>query len=224
VEADDYVLPSIAHEINNVVALMRFNVDSLKPGLDDEALARSRDTLLGLLERITSITRGLHGLTRSGLPRTCEDIALAKLVRGTIAVVRVRFEARGVTIDTRLDDSVVVEGASSQIVQIIVNLLLNAAEAVEKSIVRLVEVTLTSSGSEAELRVRDSGPPLGAAVRANLFRPFFTTKDAGNGNGLGLAISRRLAETHNGTLTYDERGPGTQFVLRLPLKKLSIGT
>jgi two-component system C4-dicarboxylate transport sensor histidine kinase DctB len=224
VEADDYVLPSIAHEINNVVALMRFNVDTLKPGLDDEALVRSRATLLGLLDRVSSITRGLHGLTRTALPRAREEIALAKLVRDTIAVARVRFEVRGVTIDTRLDDSVVVEGASSQIGQLLVNLLLNAVEAVETSAVRLVEVTLTRSGSEAELRVRDSGPPLGAVVRASLFRPFFTTKDAGNGNGLGLAISRRLAETHGGTLTFDERGPGTQFVLRLPLKKLSIGT
>lgn len=223
-EADDYVLPSIAHEINNVVALMRFNVDTLRPGLDAEVLERSRATLLGLLDRVASITRGLQGLRRTELPRACEEIALAKLVHGTIAVVRVRFEARGVTIDAQLDDSVVVEGSSSQLVQILVNLLLNAVEAVEKSVVRLVEVTLTRVGSEAELRVRDSGPPLGAAVRASLFRPFFTTKEAGNGNGLGLAISRRLAETHGGALTFDERGSGTQFVLRLPLKKLSIGT
>ena len=101
-----------------------------------------------------------------------------------------------------------------QLEQVIINLLRNAADAALET-GGGVEVGWRQSGSQFELWVQDEGP--GLPNTANLFVPFFTTKPGGS--GIGLVLSRQIAEAHGGSLTLENRqpGPGCQASLRLPL-------
>ena len=106
--------------------------------------------------------------------------------------------------------------APSQINQVFLNLLVNAAQAMEDR--GTITLTTLARGDHVEVRVEDDGQGIPEDVMANIFDPFFTTKDVGEGTGLGLAISYRIIEQHNGTITVEsEVGRGTCFTISLPI-------
>ncbi len=97
----------------------------------------------------------------------------------------------------------------SAIKQVVLNLLKNAADALEETggTVR-IRVASSPDGRSVEVSVADNGPGIDAELRSRIFEPFFTTKPAGRGTGLGLAICRRIAESHRGTLEVDAAAGG----------------
>ena len=108
-----------------------------------------------------------------------------------------------------------VEADAEQVRQILINLALNALDAMPTGGVLRVE--LEKSAVEWKLRVRDSGPGISESVRTRLFEPFVTDKVTGV--GLGLVVSRRFAEAHGGTLQVLAGGPGACFELRVPCRR-----
>jgi signal transduction histidine kinase len=105
--------------------------------------------------------------------------------------------------------------------QVIVNMLVNAAHAIEARGAgppgRIV-VSTRQAGDAAEIRITDNGSGMSEDVRARVFDPFFTTKDVGRGTGQGLAIAHGVVKKHSGSIAVDsERGRGTCFTIRLPL-------
>jgi C4-dicarboxylate-specific signal transduction histidine kinase len=107
-----------------------------------------------------------------------------------------------------------VHGDTVQLEQLLINLVRNAVDASLET-GGAVEVGWTQSNGQVEVRIDDEGP--GLASTANLFVPFFTTK--ANGSGIGLVLSRQIAEAHGGTLTLSNRSQarGCEAQLRLPL-------
>ena len=108
--------------------------------------------------------------------------------------------------------------------QVILNLLVNAAHAIEdvvKDSGNLGKITVGSrlDGDEVEISIADTGMGIPEAVRAKIFDPFFTTKEVGKGTGQGLAIARSvIVNKHGGTLRFEtECGKGTTFYIRLPV-------
>jgi signal transduction histidine kinase len=98
---------------------------------------------------------------------------------------------------------------------LLVNLLMNALQAVESGDRVLVEATVKDQ--LVELVVSDNGPGVSADIRTKVFDPFFTTKDAGKGTGLGLTVCRTIVDRHNGTIRLEENeGGGARFVVSLP--------
>lgn len=112
-----------------------------------------------------------------------------------------------------------------EINQVILNLIINAAHAIEESQAEgkdgkgEIRITTRTEGNWAEIRVGDNGGGIPPEVQGRVFDPFFTTKEVGKGTGQGLAISHSvIVEKHQGTLTFDtEMGQGTTFIIRLPL-------
>ncbi|WP_239014643.1 sensor histidine kinase [Archangium violaceum] len=108
-------------------------------------------------------------------------------------------------------------GQARQIGQVLVNLIVNAAQALPARD-GVVEVSTLSRSSEVLVRVRDNGVGMPAEVRDKLFQPFFTTKPVGEGTGLGLAVAYGIITGHGGRIEVEsEPGRGSCFTVRLPV-------
>jgi signal transduction histidine kinase len=142
-------------------------------------------------------------------------------LRSTVHLLGQKFRESGAEVTLEVEKPVpTVLGDASALNQVFLNLLKNAAEAIEgRGGAIRVEVGLEEA--HVVVRVHDTGPGIEAAVKARLFEPFYTTKSAGEGTGLGLSMSRRIIEEHRGSIKIDsEPGRGTCVTVRLPVEEM----
>jgi signal transduction histidine kinase len=112
-------------------------------------------------------------------------------------------------------------GHEKAIETVIVNLLLNAADATPAGGVVTLTIRASAGNDAAEIEVCDTGPGVPPGLRERVFEPFFTTKEAGRGTGLGLTVCRSIIDRHRGTIMLDMApGGGCRFVVRLPLEPI----
>jgi C4-dicarboxylate-specific signal transduction histidine kinase len=145
-------------------------------------------------------------------------VDLSQLVRDTLRLLQHQLQLSGVTIQLHLPDRLPpVSANEQQLQQVLVNLVMNAAHAMEASERRVLEIATRAEDGQVVLAVRDTGVGMTPETRARLFTPFFTTKAPGQGTGLGLSVTRRIVEAHGGRIEVDtDPGRGTAFEVRLP--------
>ena len=206
----------VAHEMNNPLAFVLANLHGLESSLkgdDREAATEARQGA----ERLARIVRDLSSLSKGGTAAEPEPADLAELAAFTVRIAGSRRAGFSPTVDA--PSPVPVRVDRGRIEQILVNLLANAIDATRERSDARVELSVRVEGEDAVVRVSDNGPGIPTSVRDKLFAPFFTTKGAG-GTGLGLYLSRSLAQANGGDLTLASTGPeGTTFVLRLPVRQ-----
>jgi nitrogen fixation/metabolism regulation signal transduction histidine kinase len=205
----------LGHELNNSLAPIKSIAGSLESLLARETLPEDwredmRRGLNVINARSESLSRFIGAYAR-----------LAKLPRPQLQPLRVSdCVGRAVSFETRMPVEVnagpdlIVQGDPDQLEQVLINLLRNAADA-SLSTNGAVRIGWRRDGSMMEIWVKDDGP--GLSSTANLFVPFFTTKPGGS--GIGLVLSRQIAEGHGGALSLENRadGPGCIARLRLPV-------
>ena len=178
------------------------------------------------LQGITHVTKIVSAMRDFSHPSTRkkEPVGLNHLLEMTIAISRNEWKYIADVV-TDLESSLpLVPGLPAELSQVFLNLLVNAAQAVEEAVGKdsgrkgTITVTTRSEEGWVETRIADTGKGIPEGIRENIFDPFFTTKDVGKGTGQGLAIARSVVvEKHGGTLTFEtEEGKGTTFVIRLP--------
>lgn len=204
----------IAHEIGNpLAAISGYNDLLMDGGLDDEdvkdLLARNR----AQLQRIRLIIRKLLDFSRDDLSPV-EPTSARHCVSEALDLVRALPRARKVTFDVGETDFMVM-AAPAELVQVLVNLFINAVDALESVESPWVKITLTSRPDGVDLAVEDNGTGVPPEIRERIFEPFFTTKDPGDGTGLGLAICARILERFGGGIALEPTAIGTRFVVRL---------
>ncbi len=224
---------SVGHEINNPLAYVSMNVDmavsrlerfarnDLTGGSTSEELATLpallRECRVGL-DRIRDVVKDLQRLSRRSDVRR-ETFSLNDLLDETMAMARNHLEHRA-TIRKEYGEVPAVVGDRSALGQVLLNLLLNAAQALPEGRAGAHAVTLRSyvRDGQAQVEVRDTGAGIPAHVLPHIFDPFFTTKPIGEGTGLGLAVSCRIVADHGGRIDVEsEEGRGSLFRVVLPL-------
>jgi two-component system, NtrC family, sensor kinase len=217
----------VAHEVNNPLAYVKANLcHLLREGRDvdpTELVEVLTETQQGVL-RIQQIVSDLRGFSRVGTlenERGCLDEALSEAKR----LASMRLKTAGdvlLSLEPALPE---VRLGQRHIVQVVLNLLLNAMDAVETARpgapVRVC-VRAWQEGGRVRLEVDDNGPGIGPEVMPHLFEPFFTTKPPGKGTGLGLALCREYVSRIGGSLHAENApGGGARFVLLLPVAQES---
>ncbi|WP_262498870.1 ATP-binding protein [Pseudomonas sp. WS 5011] len=170
------------------------------------------DTLYGL-EQIGELVVGLKNFARLDRAMS-EDIDLNDCVRSALVIARNNIKDKA-EVTAQLGDLPRIPCAPSQINQVLLNLLTNAAQAMERFGQILVKTW--ADDDAVFISVQDSGKGMPPEVLAKIFDPFFTTKPVGQGTGLGLSISFKIIQDHGGTIRVaSEPGRGTRFLIRLP--------
>ena len=207
-EAWRRIVRVLGHELNNSLAPIKSIATSVERLVSNEKLEEDwrEDVVRGMqvigsrAEALTRFTRAYAQLARLPEPRK-RDVRIAELVRRIAALeTRVAVDARG--------PEVVVHADEDQLEQALINLVKNAAD-----VSPAVRVRWRANGDRAVILVEDEGP--GISGTANLFVPFFTTKPSGT--GVGLVLSRQIAEAHGGTLTLENRREGRGAVATMTI-------
>lgn len=223
----------LAHEIGNPIsALLGLQDLLLEGGLSPEEQRDFVERMKRETSRVHRILRDLLQFARPGAerPEATAPGDVAAAVADTLALVRPQkaFAELTLAADVAADLPPVRLG-HEQLVQVLLNLLMNAADACAGTgqvalAARLVEAPGRGPTS-VEISVTDSGPGVSADMRRRLFEPFATTKEVGKGTGLGLAVSRGLVEGAGGSLVLDTaHAPGARFVILLPIASQAVET
>jgi len=253
----------IAHEINNPNTFIRTNlqlmneyIKRLKPRLEDLSVEKNvisvRDIILKEFpdminealkgtERIQKIVAGVKHYAHKGDGEFAQ-VDIREVIAHAVTLVRARLR-KNVTITESYLNLKEIKGEFSKLEQVFVNLLVNAADAIEDKVtakraegdtgfIGLIDVSATiiegddpKTGSDSEyliLTFYDNGPGIPKEKIKKVFDPFFTTKPVGVGTGLGLYISYEIIMQHGGEITIQsEPGEGTAFVIKLPVEEAS---
>lgn len=217
---------NVVHEINNPLTFIRANVEFLQREMDSGALSGTQSQLVAQMfeevsigiERIRQITADLKGFTyMDGEELTDCRLAVAVADAARLASLRLKNVAR-LTVDVP-ESLPLVHASHRRLAQVLLNLLVNAADALAAARVQGAEVRVTGreEGGRVVLLVEDNGPGFRPDVLPRLFEAFFTTKGPEEGTGLGLTLSREMMEQFGGTLHAENRAEGgARLRLELP--------
>ena len=211
------MLAGVCHEVSNPLAAIHSMLQILqsKRGVSAETLDKGLASIGANIARVLAITRKLGDFSRVG-GEAPAPVAIGAAMEAAIALLRHSDQAPNVTFDYRGAADANVLARPGQLEQVLFNLLLNAAQAMRGE--GRIEVQLRLESASAVIAVRDSGPGIAPEHLARIFEPFFTTKPAGEGVGLGLAISSEIAHELGGALNaFNHPEGGTCFELTLPV-------
>jgi len=209
------VATGLAHEIRNPLAGIAGVIEII--GRDLPASSPARAVVKDVRQEIARINHIVTDLLQTARPHPPKvgKSDLNTTVEHAVMLGRQQGMAKGIEIALHKDPSLPeVEHDSDQIHQVLLNLLLNAQQAIDTK--GKIEVTVERKGSTAVVEVKDNGRGIAPEHLPNIFRPFYTTK--GDGTGLGLSLARRIVEDHHGGIDVTSTvGKGTTFSVVLPL-------
>ena len=225
-EAVGTLAGGVAHDMNNMLAAIVGIAETLREDAEP-ATAAAMTEVLEAAHRGAALTRNLMGFSRRGSYRK-SPVAVSAVIDGVVKLLRHQLAAQIEVVVVGASDARV-DGDAAQLTQAVVNLCLNAADAMAGGGQLRLEVGVQDVASDeaqalavapgryVTIRVIDNGGGMGADVLSRIFEPFFTTKPQGSGTGLGLAMVYGTMKTHDGAVTAaSELGHGTTMTLLLP--------
>jgi PAS domain S-box-containing protein len=231
-EALSDMASGVAHDFNNVLAVIKGYAHVLRKLIPEEAPARRyTDEILTATDRAATLTSSLLTFSRRKEVQL-EPVDLAELVSTAQGFLR-HLVRRDIELRSEVADGPLpILGDRAQLEQVLMNLVTNARDALPRGGVitvsvarvrldddRALEAGLEGPGDYARISVSDDGIGMDRETQARLFEPFFTTKEPGKGTGLGLAIVYGVVKKHQGAIgVTSEPGRGTTFTLFLPLR------
>jgi signal transduction histidine kinase len=205
----------IAHEIGNPLSSMSAILQVMEMHHPSPALSERIVSLNSHVERISHIVQDVSGFARPSPNRRASADARA-LLEKSLQIFCFHDKAKAIILKKVVPtEPAVVEVIEDQVVQVLLNLLLNAADAGEGA--GTVDAVVSLDPTQVRISIQDRGAGVSDSARPHLFTPFFTTKDQGKGAGLGLFISESIARAHDGRIeVLSAPGRGSTFTLCLP--------
>jgi CheY-like chemotaxis protein len=229
----------VAHEINNPTTFIRGNLQTLGKFWDlveplvAEAIEKNADRKLRFVreempqllrdmtagtERISKIVSGLRSFSHQGASHTRVETSLSECVQGALDLVHNRIK-NTVRVEKELPELPPLQGDPQKLTQVFVNLVVNAADAMEGRADAAIRITGRADEHTVVVEVADNGPGIPPPIRAKIFDPFFTTKSVGKGTGLGLSIILGIIQEHGGRIAVGEGREGSGAVFRIVLPR-----
>jgi PAS domain S-box-containing protein len=215
----------LAHEINNPLAIIGNRIECMQSDVRDKwsdtSLAADLDVLQQHVARLRELTSSLLRFARDDRGEA-GPVALGALAQSTVALLQRTMAMRRLHLQLDVKPGVPdVIGYEKAIETVIVNLLLNAADATPPDGIVTLSIRRSADGEAAEIEVRDTGHGLPPELRERVFDPFFTTKGPGRGTGLGLTVCRSIVDRHGGVIAVDTPPDGgCRFVVTIPLQPI----
>jgi PAS domain S-box-containing protein len=218
----------IAHEINNPLSIIVMQVQNMlrkfyNHELSDQSFEEGLQKIAGTAQRIGKVVKGLSAISRNSENDPKKVVSMLTIIEDTIQLSGERFHSHGIKLNLRLNlnENHKILCHPPQLMQVLLNLLNNAFDAVETLSEKWVEIHATADEKYIFIAVIDSGNGIPDQVLKKIMQPFYTTKEPGKGTGLGLSISKGIIEEHGGEIYYQKNSPHTMFVIKLPMHSSS---
>ncbi|WP_019013693.1 hybrid sensor histidine kinase/response regulator [Elioraea tepidiphila] len=212
------LLAGVAHELNNPLSVVVARAMLLEEQIVDPQAGTGVRVLRQAAERCAGIVRTFLAIARAK-PRERRPLALGKVLAAVADILAYGLGADDIALEIApVPAAAMVEAEEDALHQLFLNLLVNAQHALRGAPKpRRIAVTVAVSGGSVEVVVADNGPGVPAAIRGRIFEPYFTTKQQGEGTGIGLSVCHAIVSSHGGTIAVDDApGGGARFTVRLP--------
>ncbi|MEQ1723814.1 MAG: ATP-binding protein [Pseudobdellovibrio sp.] len=211
----------VAHEVNNPLAIIRGKTGILKQRLLEGQLdkvngLRDFGVIEATVDRIAKIVKGLRTYSRNSENDPFENSNLRDIIDDTIELCAEKLKAGTIQMTLECDPNIEVPCHPAQISQVLMNLIMNAYDAIAELHEKWIKIYVTEDQNNIAINVSDSGLGIPTEVANKIMQPFFTTKNIGKGTGLGLSISMGIVEAHGGNLKYLTSEKNTTFCLKIP--------
>jgi len=210
------LVAGLAHEIGTPMGVIQGHAKMLEAAVHDED---AQWRLKTIQEQITRISRIIQTLLNMARPRKAQrvPVSLEPLLETTLSFLSEKLARRGIRVDCTFRPVPSIAGDPERLQQLFLNLFLNAADAMPDGGVLAVGLREAGDG-EVQIHVADTGMGIPPEDLERIFAPFFTTKEAGEGNGLGLMVCKGIISDHGGSIDLASApGEGTQFEILLPI-------
>ncbi len=214
----------VAHEINNPLAIIHGKISQSlqiinRGSFDVNKVKLNLEKAISTIDRISKIIKGLRSIGRVSDNDPMLIVSLKQIIEETLDLCGERLKNGGVTLKFELLKDFDVECRSTEISQVLLNLLNNSFDAIQDNKDKWIEIKVKDLNSKVNIFVIDCGDGIPSAIIDKMMNPFFTTKEIGKGTGLGLSISMGIMKNHQGQLRYQEEQKHTCFVIDLPKRQ-----
>lgn len=215
------VAVGIAHEISNPLTIIVSRLGNLEKNLVKKNMllpevAESIHKVNQTVDRIVKIINGLRHFAYNGDEKK-KPVNLTKVIADSLDLCQERLKKNEIELKIiRPAFDVEISAFDTQMIQVFLNLIINSLDAIKNLSEKWIELEYRVDSELLHIMVRDSGRGLDSEIVSKIMNPFFTTKERGQGTGLGLSLSKSIIENHEGRLFYNSESPNTEFVIELP--------
>ncbi len=208
----------IAHEIGTPLNIISGNAEYLMMDMKaHDSRMEELSIIINQTDRITRLIQQLMDFARETPPRW-EETDINELIENTLILVRHQLKKRSIALASSLHGAMPrIVADPYQLQQVLLNIIMNAIQAMSDKGTLTIETAFDAPRDEVRVTVRDTGSGIAPEHIKSIFNPFFTTKEVGQGTGLGLSVSHRIIENHNGRIEVESQvEKGSLFTLTLP--------
>jgi PAS domain S-box-containing protein len=208
----------LAHEVGTPMNVILGYAQMIQSSAQDEAIRKRARIIREQVQRVSQIIQTLLNFARPG-GRLRSYVDLVEVIDESLFLLQERFRKNGVEVERHFEPLPEIWADGAKLQQLFINLGINAADAMPEGGTLGIRMAPRDS-SEVEIRVADSGTGIPPDAVEHVFEPFYTTKDRGEGSGLGLTVVKGIVLDHGGSIDVSsEIGKGTEFCIMLPIEE-----